>query len=29
MGKLSKKFVVKNAKIFDKIFFHSREKFGG
>ena len=29
MGKLSKIFVVKNAKIFDKIFFHSREKFGG
>ena len=26
MGKLSKIFVVKIAKIFDKIFFHSREK---
>ena len=29
MGKLSKNFVVKNAKIFDKFFFHSREKIGG
>lgn len=29
MGKLSKNFVVKNTKIFDKIFFHSREKNGG
>ena len=29
MGKLSKNFVVKNAKFFDKIFFQSREKIGG
>ncbi len=28
MGTLSKIFVVKNAKIFDKIFFHSREEIG-
>ena len=29
MGKLSKIFVVKIAKIFDKFFFHSREKIRG